>query len=56
MSALDNSWFIKGIGYLLLAVFFGIVLWIIHLRPKKTRKKRKKVVQKRKPAKKKGRK
>lgn len=56
MSALDNSWFIKGIGYLLLAIFFGIVLWIIHLGPKKVRKKRKKMVHKRKPAKKKGRK
>jgi len=49
---MGSSWFIKGIGYLLIAVFLGIVLWIIRLRPKKVKEKRKKVLKKRKPIKK----
>ena len=58
---MESSWFIKGIGYLLIALFLGIVLWIIHWRPKKVRKirkvrKRRKVMEKIKPAKKRRRK
>jgi len=50
---MGSSWLIKGIGYLLIAVFLGIVLWIIRLKPKKVRKKRKPLLRKiRKPAKK----
>jgi len=50
---MGSSWLIKGIGYLLIAVFLGIVLWIVRLKPKKVRKKRKPLLRKiRKPAKK----
>ena len=41
---MGSSWFIKGVGYLLIAVFLGIVLWLIRLKPKKVG--RKKVVTK----------
>ena len=48
---MGSSWFIKGIGYLLIAVFLGIVLWLVRLKPKKVRKKRKPLLRKvRKPA------
>ncbi len=58
---MGSSWLIKGIGYLLIAVFLGIVLWIIRLKPKKVRKIRKPAkkripAKKRKPAKKRRRK
>lgn len=46
---MGSSWFIKGIGYLLVAVFLGVVLWLIRLRPKEVRRKkvgRKKVIRK----------
>jgi len=36
---MSNSWFIKGIGYLLIAVFLGIMLWLIRLKPKEISKK-----------------
>lgn len=44
---MDSSWFIKGIGYLLIAVFLGVVLWLIRLKPKEVKRKkggRKKVI------------
>jgi di/tricarboxylate transporter len=46
---MGSSWFIKGIGYLLIAVFLGVVLWLIRLKPKEVRRKkvgRKKVITK----------
>ncbi|KUO41256.1 MAG: hypothetical protein AVW06_01580 [Hadesarchaea archaeon DG-33-1] len=46
---MGSSWFIKGVGYLLIAVFLGVVLWLIRLKPKEVRRKkvlRKKVVTK----------
>jgi len=61
---MGSSWLIKGIGYLLIAVFLGIVLWIIRLKPKKapkrmfyvTARRKRKPIKKRRPAKKRKRK
>jgi len=36
---MSNSWFIKGIGYLFIAVFLGVMLWLIRLKPKEIRRK-----------------
>lgn len=58
---MDSSWLIKGIVYLLIAIFLGIILWLIRRRPKKIIKRRKvvrakiavkrrKLIKKRKPA------
>jgi hypothetical protein len=50
-----SPWFIKGMGYLLIAVLLGIALWVIRLRPEKVRKRRR-VMGKGKPVKKRRRK
>jgi len=58
---MDDSWLIKGIVFLLIAISLGIVLWFIRLKSKKIIKKRKvvrakvvvkrrKLIKKRKPA------
>jgi len=35
---MESSWIIKGVGYLLIALFLGVVLWIVRLKPKKAPK------------------
>jgi hypothetical protein len=38
---MDNSWLIKGIAFLLLAISLGIILWLVRQKPKKIIKRRK---------------
>jgi hypothetical protein len=37
---MDNSWLIKGVAFLLIAVSLGIILWLIRQRPKEVVKRR----------------